>query len=361
MTRSILKLAVVATFLAVGTLTSATTTLAQDACPNRGQLDTLYCDADGDLVADTPKDAAKIKDPGTLIFAYSAVEAPQVYMKVFQPLMDAITQCTGKKVTYFPANSTTALIEAMRSGRLHIADFSTGGVGFAVNMAGAVPIVAFATDKGIFGYKVAAMVRADTPYKTLADLKGKKVAHTAPSSNSGNLAPRVFFPAHGLVPDTDYKPLMSGGHDKSVLGVMRGDYDMAPVASDILDRIIARGDIKGSDVRLVWESEMFPTASFSIAHDLKPELAAAIKACFLKFRMPPEMSKELNGVDRFVPITYKDTWKPIREVAEKSGTPYNKAAYEARARAEAEAAAKKASAEAAKQQAPAGAAPATKP
>ena len=31
--------------------------LAQDACPNRGQLDTAYCDADNDLVADTPKDA----------------------------------------------------------------------------------------------------------------------------------------------------------------------------------------------------------------------------------------------------------------------------------------------------------------
>lgn len=126
---------------------------------------------------------------------------------------------------------------------------------------------------------------------------------------------------------------------------MRGDYDMAPVASDILDRIIARGDIKGQDVRIIWESAMFPTASFSIAHDLKPELATAIKTCMLGFRMPPEMSRELNGVDRFVPITYRETWKPIREVAEKSGTPYNKAAYETRAKAEAEAAAKKAAAE----------------
>ena len=332
------------------TLAAVIPAAAQDTCPNRGQLDTLYCDADGDLVADTPKDPAKIKDPATLIFAYSAVEAPQVYMKVFQPLMDALAEKTGKKVVYYPANSTTALIEAMRSGRLHIADFSTGGVGFAVNMAGAVPIVSFATEKGIFGYKVAALVRADSPYQKLLDLKGKKVAHTAPSSNSGNLAPRVFFPALGLIPETDYKPLMSGGHDKSVLGVMRGDYDMAPVASDILERMVTRGDVKGSDVRLIWESQMFPTASFSVAHDLKPELAKAIREAMLAFRMPPQMSKEFNGVDRFTPITYRETWKPIREVAEKSGTPYNKAAYEARAKSEAESAAKKAAAEAAKKQ-----------
>jgi len=322
---------------------------AQDNCPNRGQLDTLYCDADNDLVADTPTDTAKLKDPGTLIFAYSAVEAPQVYMKAFQPLMDALTKCTGKKVTYFPANSATALIEAMRSGRLHVADFSTGAVGFAVNMAGAVPIVSFATEKGIFGYKVAAMVRADSSYKALPDLKGKRVAHVAPSSNSGHLAPLVLFPPHGLKPNDDYKPLMSGGHDKSVLGVMRGDYDMAPVASDILDRMISRGEVKGADVRLVFESQIFPTASFSIAHDLKPDLAKAIKSCLLDYRMPADMSAQFNGVDRFTPITYKETWAPIREIAEKSGTPYNKTAYEARLKREAEAAAKKAADEAAKQ------------
>ena len=325
---------------AIGILTGGAR--AQDACPNRGMLDTLYCDADGDLVADTPTDPAKLKDPAQLIFAYSAVEAPQVYQKAFQPLMDQLAQCTGKKVVYFPANSPTVLIEAMRSGRLHIADFGTGSVGFGVNLAGAVPIVAFANEKGIAGYTVAAIVRADSPFKTLADLKGKRVAHTTPSSNSGNLAPRVFFPEFGLVPEQDYKPLMSGGHDKSVLGVARGDYDMAPVASDVLNRILDRGDVKRADIRIIYESKVFPTSQFARSHDLKPELAKAILDCFLAFKFPPQMSEQLNNVDRFIPITYKVTWAPIREIAEKTGTPYNKAAYEAQAKREAEAAAKKA-------------------
>lgn len=336
--------------LATMSLMLAGPATAQDACAHRGDLDTLYCDADKDLVADAPTDASKLKDPATLIFAYSAVEAPQVYQKMFQPLLDELARCTGKKVSYFPANSATALIEAMRSGRLHIADFSTGAVGFAVNMAGAVPIVTFANEKGTFGYRVAAVVRADSPYRKLEDLKGKKVAHVAPSSNSGNLAPRVLFPPKGLVPDTDYKPLMSGGHDKSVLGVLRNDFDMAPVASDILERMISRGDVKASDVRLIFESDLFPTASFSIAHDLKPEISKAIRECFLGYRMPESMSKELNGVDRFAPMTYRETWAPIREIAEKSGTPYNKAAYEARQKREAEAAAKKAAEEKAREQ-----------
>ena len=52
------------------------------------------------------------------------------------------------------------------------------------------------------------------------------------------------------------------------------------------------------------------------------------------------MVKEFNGDDRFRPITYQETWAVVHEVAEKSGPPYNKAAFNAEAKREAEAAAK---------------------
>ena len=45
-------------------------------CRNRGQLDTLYCDDNNDLVADTPTDPRRWKDPATLVFAYTPVEDP---------------------------------------------------------------------------------------------------------------------------------------------------------------------------------------------------------------------------------------------------------------------------------------------
>jgi len=320
---------------------------AQDSCPQRGQLDTLYCDADGDLVADLPKDPAKQKDPAALIFAYSPTENPAVYQHVYQPLMEHLGSCTGKRMVYFPVLSNTAQIEAFRAGRLHIALLATGAVGFAVNLAGAVPIVALGSERGIAGYRVFAVVKADSTRQKLSDLKGKKVAHTAPSSNSGNLAPRVMFPDAGLKPDEDYKPLMSGGHDKSILGVSLGDYDMAPVASDIFDRMTARGQVKAGAWRIIWQSELFPTSSYSISHDLKPALAARLKECLLDYKFTEEMKKEYAGEDRFLPMTYKETWRSIREVAEKSGTPYNRAAYDSVAKREAEAAAQR------QQQAPA--------
>jgi phosphonate transport system substrate-binding protein len=330
-----------------------TTVMAQDSCPNRGQLDTIYCDANNDLVADVPTDPAKQKDPSALIFAWSPTENPAVYKSIYEPIMTHMTACTGKRVVFFNVHSNSAQIEAQRAGRLHIALYATGAIGFAVNMAGGVPFVGMGNEQGIGGYQVFAIVKADSPYKTLADLKGKKVAHVSPSSNSGNLAPRVYFAEQGLKPDEDYKPLMSGGHDKSILGVSLGDYDAAAVASDIFERMVARGQVKGENLRIIWKSEVFPTTGFVISHDLKPELSQKITQCMVSYKFSDEIKKEYAGMDRFLPITYKDTWKSIREVAERSGTPYNRAAYDAQVKRDAEVAAKKAADEAAKAAAPA--------
>lgn len=314
--------------------------MAQE-CSNRGQLDTLYCDADGDLVADTPKDPSKWRDPATLVWAYTPIEDPAVYANAFKPFTDHLERCVGKRIVYYPVLSNAAQIEAMRSGRLHFTGFSTGPTGFAVNLAGAVPFAAQGTGDQVLGYNLLAIVKASSPHQTLADLKGKKVAHTSPSSNSGNLAPRVLFPAQGLTPETDYRPLMSGGHDKSVLGVNSGDYDMAAVASSVLEQMGVRGTIKSQDFRVIYRSPVFPTSSFAHAHDLKPDLATKLKQCFFSFRFTPAMQKELFGGDRFVPISYQKDWAVVRDVAEKSGTPYNRAAYEAENKREAEAAAKR--------------------
>ncbi|KQU55175.1 phosphonate ABC transporter substrate-binding protein [Bosea sp. Leaf344] len=320
---------------------------AQDSCPNRGQLDTRYCDANKDLVADAPADPKDWKDPSALVWAYTPVEDPAVYANIFKPLTEHLTSCVGKRIVYYPVQSNSAEIEAMRSGRLHFAGFSTGPTGFAVNLAGAVPFAAKGVGDQVRGYNLVAVVKASSPYQKLSDLKDKKVAHTSPSSNSGNLAPRVLFPEQGLTADTDYKPLMSGGHDKSLLGVVSGDYDMGAIASDVFERMITRGTVKKEDVRVIYRSPVFPTSSFAHAHDLKPELAKKLTDCFFSFRFTPEMTKEFNGDDRFLPISYQKDWAVVRDVAEKSGTPYNKSAYDAEAKREAEALAKKA------QQAPA--------
>src|SRR5437763_11649615 len=220
---------------------------AADACKHRGELDTMYCDDNNDMVADPPADAKKWKNPSTIVFTYTPVEDPAVYENIFKPFTTHLAKCLDKKVVFYQVQSNAAEIEAMRSGRLHVGGFSTGPTAFAVNLAGAVPFAVKGTEKEFQGYNLIVIVKASSPYHKLADLKGKKFAHTSPSSNSGHMAPLALFPSQGLTPDKDYKILFSGKHDSSVMGVNSGDYDAAAVASDVFHRMGSRGQVKEED------------------------------------------------------------------------------------------------------------------
>jgi phosphonate transport system substrate-binding protein len=311
--------------------------LGQDACKNRGDLDLNYCDENKDLVADTPKDSKKFKTPGTLVFTYTPVEDPAVYEKVFKPFTDHLAQCTGKKVVFYQVQSNAAEIEAMRSGRLHVGGFSTGPTAFAVNLAGAVPFAVKGYEKEFQGYNLIVIVKKDSPHQKLSDLKGKKFAHTSPSSNSGHMAPMALFPTQGLTPEKDYKIIFSGKHDQSVMGVNSGDYDAAAVASDVFHRMAERGQVKEDNFRVIYRSAKFPTSSFSYAHDLEPAFRDKMLKCFYDYRFPAEMQKAFDGADRFFPVTYLKDWEVVRKVAEGSGEAFNRTAYEKETKREEEA------------------------
>lgn len=299
--------------------------LAQQSqdCENRGDLASIYCDANGDLVADTPTNPDELLNPDTLVFAYTPVEDPAIYEDIWDPFIEHLSDVTGKDVRFFAVQSNSAEIEAMRSNRIHIAGFSTGPTPFAVNLAGAVPFAIMGSEDGEFGYTLQVYTRKDSGIDSLQDLEGKRVAHTSPTSNSGNQAPRALFPKEGIVPGEDYEVVYSGSHDQSMLGVVAGDYDAAPVASEVVDRMAERGLYDPEEVKIVFESKRFPTTSYTYAHNLDPELAEKVKEAFFSFDFEgTALGEEFSGVTQFVPITYKEDWEVIRDIQKANGVSY---------------------------------------
>jgi ABC-type phosphate/phosphonate transport system substrate-binding protein len=90
-------------------------------------------------------------------------------------------------------------------------------------------------------YRSVIIVKADTPYKTLADLKGKKAGVNEMGSNSGMNAFRAAvaasFPASELKQGIFSSVTTTGGHMKSVRMVADGQIDVAAIDSVSYDLI----------------------------------------------------------------------------------------------------------------------------
>ena len=302
---------------------------AQDSCAHRGKLDTLYCDENRDLLADPPKDKSKLVSPDTLVFTYAPVEDPAVYENVWADFLKHLEKITGKKTKYFGLQHYAAQIEAMRSGRLHVSGFATGATVYAVNLAGAVPVAIMKDVKGgPAGYHLVVITQAkNDKVRSVADLKGKRVAHVSQTSSSGHQAPVFLFTKLGVVPGKDYQIVFSGKHDTSILGVANGDYDAAAVADTVLERMINRGVLKATDVKVIYTSPVFPTAGFAYSHNLEPALAEKIKEAFFTFKFAgTSLDKEFGKQGRvgFMPLNYAKDWEPVVGILEANKVVFSK-------------------------------------
>ncbi len=292
-------------------------------CP-RGELSAAYCDRDGNLVADPPPESDQV-DPSTLIFSYTPVEDPAVYAKVWDEFVQHLSKTTGKPVKFFPVQSYAAQYEAMRAGRLHVAGVNTGGTPVAVNCAGFVPFAMMAADDGTFGYEMEIIAHPGSGITTPADLKGKKIAFTSPTSNSGFKAPSAILRTEfDLVDKRDFEATFSGKHDNSILGVANGDYDAAAIANSVLERMVDRDVVDEDKIVRVYRSRSFPTTAYGYAHDLKPALADKIERAFFSFDWEgTALEAEFDKEDKFIPIEYARDWEVIRQIDTANGVTYD--------------------------------------
>jgi phosphonate transport system substrate-binding protein len=289
-------------------------------------LDSRYTDADGDYIADIPTDASQLVDPSMLVFAYTPVEDPAVYADVWKPFLDHMAAVTGKQVEFFPVKSNAAQIEAMRAGRLHVAGFNTGSNPLAVACAGFRPFAMMARADGSFGYEMEFITYPNSGIEKVEDIKGRKVAFTAETSNSGFKAPSALLKStYNMEAGKDFEPAFSGGHDNSILGVANKDYDAAAIANSVAKRMIERDVIKPEQIVSIYKSQTFPTTGYGVAHNLTPELQEKIREAFFSFvweGTAMEAEFKNSGEAQFIPITFKEYWTVVREIDAAMGVQY---------------------------------------
>ena len=281
------------------------------------QLADGFNDADGDLVADAPKDAAQLLDPDLLTFSYLATEQSE-YREVWREFLAALGQRTGKQVEFQAFDSAEEQLIALQQGELHIAGLNSGSVPFAVNVCGFVPICSLGSEGKLTKYQMLIIARTDSDVRELSDLRNGRLTLTNATSNSGWKAPlAILLDEFQMQPIRDFDVVYSNGHAKSLEGIVNGDFNVAAVASDELALAMDRGDISDSDYKIVYTSEPFCNNVIGCSHRLKPELAAAIREAMTSIPWAgSQIEKQFSavGASQFVPVSYREDLALVRRI-----------------------------------------------
>jgi len=272
------------------------------------------------------EDESEYVDPEPLVFVDNPGEEGEAQFEDrIQGLLDRLEEATGKTVQWEPVDSYAASIEALRSGRAHIGNIATGATPFAVNLAGVKPFATGVGADGSFGYRLLAITRADMDeIQSVRDFPNFTVAHSEPSSNSGNQAPSALFDQYfNVTPEEDYEVNFSGGHDQTAIGIAVGDYDCGPICSTCVEDLVnSRDDIDFEDYKVVWASDAFPGGPVVRRYNLEPDLAETIESVWIDTDWEGTPYEESTGYAEWVPIDYKKHWYDIMVIQGYNGVEY---------------------------------------
>ena len=233
-------------------------------------------------------------------------EAPTELQRKFKPLGEYLEKETGFEVRFMPVSDYAAVVEGLAAKKIDLAWL--GGFTFVqakLRTGGeAVPIIQRAEDE-VFTSKF--IVPADSPVKTLAELKGKTFAFGAPSSTSGHLMPRFFLLEDGIDPDKDFtKVAFSGAHDATVAFVASGRADAGVLNASVMDKLIEKGDANARRVKVIATTPPYYDYNWTVRPGLDPALRQKIADAFLKLDPANPAHKALMDLQRaskFVPTT----------------------------------------------------------
>ena len=190
----------------------------------------------------------------TLAFAVTDVPGLEELQREWSTFKSEVERLSGLTIRFFPVNSRTAAVEAIAARRVDLV--LTGPAEYVVFRArtNAVPVVIFCRPD----YFANVVVRADGPYQSLADLKGKRVGFGPVGSTSRHLPPMQVFADFGIDPRRDIQPA-NLAMPVLVESLRRGDIAAAGMNHldvtrlrernpDVAWRVIARGRDLPDDV-----------------------------------------------------------------------------------------------------------------
>jgi phosphonate transport system substrate-binding protein len=206
-------------------------------------------------------------------FAVTDVDGLESLQREFGPFKEAFEKASGLKVDFFAVSGRTAAVEAMAADQV---DFVlTGPAEYVVFNARlkAQPVVVWERPN----YRSSIVVPENSPIRTLADLKGKKVSFGEIGSTSQHLAPATILADGGLVYGKDYEAVFLK-LNVAAEALLRNDIAAIGMNQTHLERV--RKAFPNQAFRTLGDGADLPNDLIVVSPKVKPEVVAKFRGAF---------------------------------------------------------------------------------
>ena len=112
----------------------------------------------------------------------------------------------------------------------------------------------------------------------------------------------------------------SFGQRRSIKGLATAGYEAVALSDDKLQSLLKAGDVKSSDYRIIYESEVIPRFTIGLIYNLRPQLAEKVKQAILDFKNEGAPAQESSASPMsFFAVNYKKDFEFVRKMDESFG------------------------------------------
>lgn len=219
------------------------------------------------MAAETPIRIGMIPDAG----------ATQVSVEQKAPLQAYLEKALGRPVRLVIPTNYNATVEGLGNGSLDIAYL--GGLTYvkAHERYGAIPLVQREADRNFHALFI---TQANSPIKSLRDLKGKRFAFGDINSTSGHLMPYYAMQKAGIDVDKDLKFRYTGSHAATVKAVESGAVDAGACDETVFNEMTHDGKADPKKLRVFYTTAPFVDYVWAARADLDATVQKAVIKAF---------------------------------------------------------------------------------
>ena len=208
------------------------------------------------------------------------------------PFAKVLGDKLGMKVEVFTASSYIGVIEGIGSGSVDFGLVPPFSAVLSNKQSNTKNLLVGKSTSGKPGYFAEVFVRKDSDIKSIADLKGKKIAFVDPSSASGYIYAGAMLKDAGIDLEKDIQYQFSGGHDKSLQLLLNKDVDVIATFDGVEDRYGKEFPAALTDIEKLASSDTIPGIMVTASSKMDKDLQEKLKQALLDIDKDPKM-KEL--------------------------------------------------------------------